>query len=312
MRLQTILAVFVILTLALSGCANSKESTEVPTLETTCATEENTHPSVLEDVELTLPDFIVRQSASESSDYFYKESEIVGGIELLNIASQMDTMDTGEYAEQAINVTKAVYNTEYDYMVEDDASCHTIVSVSSKDGREFYHYFFSGKQMGYDIWMDNSVMDTRDMRSCLKTLHAKDLYNPQDYAIVNEETPLLNLRMTLPDGITWQPKMTTRGLLYIEETLAGGIEQLTASADLDTLGKAAVNLTEELYGGEFSYTSTGHESGTPIIAEICTENADTHIVHYILNVGTECYDVWADTAVISEKDALDIAQSCQY
>ena len=106
--------------------------------------------------------------------------------------------------------------------------------------------------------------------------------------------------------------MTTRGLLYIGETLAGGIEQLAVSKDLDTLGKAATNLSVELYGRDFSYTSMGHESGTQVIAEFYTENADTHIVHYILNVGNECYDVWTDTAVISEKDAWDIAQSCQY
>lgn len=312
MRLQTILAVLIISALALSGCAKSEELTVESTSETICVTEANQKVSVLENVELTLPDFIVRQSASESSDYFYKDSEIVGGIEQLNIADQMDTMDMSEYAEWAINVTKAVYNTEYDYMAEDDASCHTIVSVSSQDGREFYHYFFTGEQMGYDIWMDNSVMDTRDMRSCLKTLHADDLYNPQDYVTVNEETPILNLRMMLPDGVTWQPKLTTRGLLYIGETLAGGIEQLAVSKDLDTLGKAATNLSVELYGGDFSYTSMGHESGTQVIAEFYTENADTHIVHYILNVGNECYDVWTDTAVISEKDAWDIAQSCQY
>ncbi len=312
MRLQTILAVLAISALALSGCARSEEFTTVPTLETTCAIEENTRSSTLEGVELTLPDFIVRQSAADSRDYFYNDGEIVGGIEILNIASQTDTTDMREYAEQAIDITKAVYNTEYDYMVEGDESCHTIVSVSSQDGREFYHYFFRGNQRLYDIWIDNSVMDTRDMRSCLKTLHAEDLYNPQDYITVNEETPLLNLRMTLPDGVMWQPKMTTRGLFYIGETMAGGIEQLTISTDLDTIGKAATDLAEELYGGDFSYTSTEYESDTQIKAVIYTENADTHLVHYILLVGTECYDIWVDTAVISEKDALDIAQSCRY
>ena len=150
------------------------------------------------------------------------------------------------------------------------------------------------------------------LKKNVQQIEADDLYNPQDYVTVNEETPILNLRMMLPDGVTWQPKLTTRGLLYIGETLAGGIEQLAVSKDLDTLGKAATNLSVELYGGDFSYTSMGHESGTQVIAEFYTENADTHIVHYILNVGNECYDVWTDTAVISEKDAWDIAQSCQY
>lgn len=312
MNLQKILSVLALSAFVLSGCAKSEEFTTVSTSETICTTVENSNSSLLEDIELTLPDFIVRQSVSNSSDYFYKDGEVVGGIELLNIASQMDAMDMDEYGEQAINITNSAYNSEYDYMVEDDASCRAIVSVSSPDGREFYHYFFNGKQIGYDIWMDNSVMDTRDMRSCLKTLHAEDLYNPQDYITVNEETPLLNLRMKLPDGVRWQPTMTTRGLLYIGETLAGGVEQLTASTDLDTLGETVVHLAEELYSGEFSYTYTECESDTKTTAKIQTDNGDTHIVHYILNVGAECYDVWANTVVISEKDALDIAQSCRY
>jgi len=312
MNPQKILSILALFAFILSGCAKSEEFATVSTPETIYTIEENSSSPLLENIELTLPDFIVRQSASNTSDYFYKDGEVVGGIALLNIAGQMDTMDMDEYGKLAISVTNSAYNSEYDYMVEDDASCRAIASVSSPDGREFYHYFFSGKQMGYDIWMDNSVMDTRDMRSCLKTLHAEDLYNPQDYITVNEETPLLNLRMTLPDEVRWQPTMTTRGLFYIEETLAGGVEQLTSSTDSDTLGEAVVHLAEELYSGEFSYTCTECEADTKITGKIHTDSGDTHIVHFILNVGAECYDVWTNTAVISEKDALDIAQSCQY
>ncbi len=270
--------------------------------------------SLLENVELTLPDSIIRESVSGTRDYFYKDGQVVGGIELLNLASQLDTMDMQVYADQALAVMKAAYDTDYDYMAGSSDICLAEVSMISRDGREFYHYFFGGTQMGYDVWMDCDVLDTREMRSCLKTLHAEGLRNPQDSITVNEEVPLLNLRVTLPDGITQRPTRTTRNLFYSGETLAGGIEQIDASQDLSILGETAEDLAKELYGEEFDHSVVVqvHKTDAKMMAAINTDSETTHLVHYIVNVGAERYDVWADTAVIPLEDALDIAKSCQY
>lgn len=313
MKLRIILIVLASAICLLTGCTKQELSVTTKSTETVAKNTEKTHDAhLLENVELTLPEDIIRKSQSSTSDYFYKDGEVVGGIEMLDIASQMDTMDAQLYADYALNVTKGVYYTEYDYMVESDVSCHVVVSMSSRDGRTFYHYFFRGTQMGYDVWIDSSVLNMRDMRNCLKTLYSEDLYNPQDTTTVNEAVPLLNLRVEMPDGISYQPKRTTRSLFYSGETLAGGIEQIEASTDLDTLGMVAIGLMQEMYDGEFDYSSMGCEPGEKIIAEITTDNGDTHMIHYILSIGTECYDVWVDTAVISEEVALVIAQSCQY
>lgn len=312
MKLQIMFVVLAIVVLLLSGCATPEPSaTTASTVSSSGSIEGFDIPSLLDDVELTLPDSIARKHVSDTRDYFYKDGEVVGGIELLDIASRMDTMGMQEYADLALAVTKAVYDTEYDYMAENDASCRVVVSVSSQDKREFYHYFFSGSQMGYDIWMDYSVLDTRDMRSCLKTLHSQDLYNPQDFVTISQEVPLLGLRVSMPEGVSRQPTKTTRNLFYCGTALAGGIEQIDISSDLDTLGLTAANVAKELYGREFNYTNKEYASDGKITAVLLTDSMDTHLVHYIVNVDTECYDVWADTSVITEENALAIAKSCQ-
>ncbi len=270
--------------------------------------------SLLENVEMTLPDSIIRESVSGTRDYFYKDGQVVGGIELLDIASQLDTMDMQVFVDQAMAVMKAAYDTDYDYMAGSSEICLAEVSMSSRDGREFYHYFFRGTQMCYDVWMDYGVLDSRDMRSCLKTLHAEDLYNPQDFITVNKDVPLLNLRAALPDGITRRPTKTTRELFYSGETLAGGIEQIDASQDLSTLEETVADLAKELYSEEFDHSIIVqvHKTDAKMMAAINTDSETTHLVHYIVNVGAERYDVWADTAVIPLEDALAIAISCQY
>ena len=323
-KLQTLFSILLIATIILSGCKNGANHTIQNTVtapmdasipaessDATLTGQEDTTSPLLVNLELQLPDSIERKPLSSTREYFYKDGEIVGGIELLDIASQMDSMDLDAYAELALSVTKTAYDRDYDYMAESSSDCHAMVSLISHDGKEFYHYFFKGTEIGYDLWIDNNVLDARDMRSYLKTLHSDDIYNPQDHMTTNAEVPLLNLRVTLPDGITYQPVRTTRSLFYSGETVVGGVEQIDVSADLDALGTAATTLMQELYGGDFDYISMDLESEN-IIASIATQQGDSRFVHYIITVGTECYDVWADPMLIMEEDLLEITYSCKY
>lgn len=282
-KLQTLFSILLIASLILSGCKNGANNTIQNTVpapmdasipaespDATLAGQEDTTSPLLVNLELQLPDAIERKLISSTREYFYKDGEIVGGIELLDIASQMDSMDLDTYAELALSVTKTAYDRDYDYMAESSSDCHAMVSLISHDGKEFYHYFFKGTEIGYDLWIDNNVLDARDMRSYLKTLHSDDIYNPQDHMTTNAEVPMLNLRVTLPDGITYQPVRTTRSLFYSGETVVGGVEQIDVSADLDALGTAATTLMQELYGGDFDYISMDLESEN-IIASISTQ-----------------------------------------
>lgn len=323
-KLHNLFSILLIATLILSGCKNGANNTIQNTVtvpmdasipaespDATLAGQEDTTSPLLVNLELQLPDAIERKLISSTREYFYKDGEIIGGIELLDIAGQMDSMDLDAYAELALSVTKTAYDRDYDYMAESSSDCHAMVSLISHDGKEFYHYFFKGTEMGYDLWIDNNVLDARDIRSYLKTLHSDDIYNPQDHMTTNAEVPLLNLRVTLPDGITYQPVRTTRSLFYSGETVVGGVEQIDVSTDLDELGTAATTLMQELYGGDFDYISMDLESEN-IIASIATQQGDSRFVHYIITVGTECYDVWADPMLIMEEDLLEITYSCKY
>ena len=278
--------------------------------ETTAAPTGETVP-FLDSLELTMPEDLTWQRESDTRVYFCQEDQVVGGIAVLDIADQMQTMSLEEYAGQAKAVTQEVYNADYDYMASGSVTCQTEVSLVSREGREFYHYFFQGEEMGYDVWMDSGVLDGRDMRSYLKTLHAPDLYNPQDDIVVNAETPLLNLWTEMPQGITRQPKRTDRELFYQGETLAGGIEQVTGERDPEALTALALSLSQELYEEEFTQDAEEGTDGT-ILWVIRAESQNHSLVHCVIQVDQEVYDVWTDTALIPEESALAIAQSCQY
>ena len=305
--------------LLLAGCAasdtgnNAVASTE-NIQEAAVVTMPVNNPQVfLENLKLHLPETIVREHVTDVRDYFYKDGVVVGGIEVLDIVDQMDNMDMETYAETALNVIKTVYDTEYDYMADGgDGVCLAEVSMSSRDGKEFYHYFFKGIDKGYDIWMDYSVMDDRDMASCLQTLRSDDLGTPYENFKRNEEAPILDLRMTMPEGITSKPTRTNRVLFYRGDVLVGGVEQVKASADVDILGQTAMNLVAELYGAEFDYSAADRDPATGVSAAFYTKGGDKTMVHYFFNRESEYYDLWADVSEISEENVLAIVASCKY
>lgn len=308
-----------------SGCSSKKQDeNKAPSeIETTSATADMmVSGSLLENVTLNLPENISRESVSNTRAYFSADGEVTGGIEILNVAGQRDSAQSeSEYADLAIAVTKLVRDGEYDCSVDTSSSIADVVAdIKFRDGQTFAHYFFFGENVVYDVWTDYDVLDGQDMISILKTLHSDDIVNPQDSAPANEGVPILNLRTDLPEGILQMPSTTKRLLFYnvpldeyvTGENVVGGIEQIDTSQNLDALGLTAVNLAQELYGEEFAYTSGEDGSGEEIVAVIFTDSGDTHLVHYIRNVGAECYDVWTDTSIIPKEDALAIAQSCQY
>ena len=152
-KLQTLFSILLIASLILSGCKNGANNTIQNTVpapmdasipaespDATLAGQEDTTSPLLVNLELQLPDAIERKLISSTREYFYKYGEIIGGIELLDIAGQMDSMDLDAYAELALSVTKTAYDRDYDYMAESSSDCHAMVSLISHDGKEFYHY----------------------------------------------------------------------------------------------------------------------------------------------------------------------------
>lgn len=312
----------IVLTLCLSmmsSCASpTSEATSKPTEATTFFAETS---SLLGNVELILPDSIVRENISATRDRFYQNRVLIGGIEVLDLAGQRDILPfEDEYADLAIAVTRQVQDGEYDRSVDKSSGlADMVVDIKFRDGRTFIHYFFFGEKNVYDVWVDNDVLDGQDMISILKTLHCKDIVNPQDSAPLNEDMPILNLRIDLPEGILRMPSTTTQLLFYnvpleeyrTGENVVGGIEAVTNGTDLEALESVIAALGQKYLGGEYE-TSAQAYSGANGIAKITASSPEAELVSYIVQVDGDIYAVWANTAIISEEDILKIAESCCY
>lgn len=281
--------------------------------------EDTTTSPLLVNLELQLPDSLERKPMSSTREHFYKDGEIVGGIELLDITGQRDTLPyEDEYTELAITVTRLVYDGEYDRSVDKESALADVkVEIKFRDGRTFFHYFFFGESVVYDIWVDHDVLDSQDMISILKTLHSEDIVNPQDSAPANEDMPILNLRIDLPEEMIHVPATTTQILFFNvpwEEyknrgNAVGGVEALDDAADLETMESVIADLGQKHLGGEYVATAQVF-SGTNVIAKVTANSSETEVVSYIVQVDDDAYAIWADTAIISEEDILKIAEGC--
>lgn len=308
----------------LAGCGSGAAASTQPSTEAAAQAQEVTTQateaaSPLDDIELDLLEGVTRQRGSETADYFYKDGEIVGGIAALDPSAA----DLEDYCAQAVAVTQAVYDTDYDSMAGSSTICQAEVSLANQEKREFNHYFFTGTDWTYDVWMDAAVVGSRDMTTLLQSLQGGGLVNPQDTApAAEEEPPILRLRAEVPEGITWMPSNFTRALLYSGEnadTLVGGVEKIEKSEDLDTLGIAALNLAEEFYAGSFGYLAADWSDNPAILATITTnggqgtdEGEGVFLFHTVVQVEEDCYDVWVDTAALTEEQCTEIALSCRY
>lgn len=329
MKKQFFITMMLITTLIISGCTEGGNGTVQNTQTTpTVAPSEvfdnqlgSTISLLMENVELQLPDYIERKAVSSSRDYFYNNGKIVGGIELLNIAGQRDTLpNEDEYTELAITVTRQVHDGEYDRSVDKDSAIADVkVEIKFQDERTFFHYFFFGENVVYDVWVDHDVLDSQDMISILKTLHSEDIVNPQDNAPANEDTPILNLRIDLPEGMIHVPATSTRILFFNvpwEEYLnrgnaVGGIEALVDASDLDTLESVIADLGQLHLGNEFVAVAQEF-SGTNVVAKVAANSAETELIAYAVEVDGDAYAIWSDTTIISEEDILKIAEGCSY
>ena len=311
--LATALCVFTI-----SGCSyKMPEETKLPSIAETKHHSNN----LLADIMIDLPTNITREDDSDSRAYFYVDGVAIGGIEILDVAGQRETLlNEDEYTEFAITVTKQVHDGEYDCSVDKDSTIADVkVEIKFQDERTFFHYFFFGENVVYDVWVDHDVLDSQDMISILKTLHSQDIVNPQDSTPANEDTPILNLRINLPEGMIHVPATTTRILFFNvpwEEYLnrgnaVGGVEALTDADDLDTLESVIADLGQLHLGNEYVVTAQEFP-GSTVVAKVTANGTETELIAYVVEVDGNAYAIWADTAIISEEDILKIAETCSY
>lgn len=286
------------------------------------AAESTASKNLLENVTLELVNGILREDVSNTRAIFKMGEETIGGIEILDIAGQRDTLPyEDDYKNLAENVTKLVREGNFDCSV-DKATGMSDVEVQLKfwdDGQCFVHYFFFGETVVYDIWADYDVLDGQDMIHVLKTLHSPDIINPQDENPVNQDVPILNLRIDLPKGIQRMPTTKTRLLLYnvptpeecvTGEKVVGGVEAVADGSDLTALEVTLADLGREYLGSKYEPAAQEFRSGA--VVKLTLTSPEDKLVCYVVQVEQDAYAVWASTAAIGEEEILKIAESCSY
>lgn len=290
----------------------------IPSFAAESAVSEN----LLENVTLELVNGILREDVSDTRAIFKMGEETIGGIEILDIAGQRETLPyEDDYINLAKNVTALVREGDFDCSV-DKATGMSDVEVQIKfwdDGQCFVHYFFFGETVVYDIWADYDVLDGQDMIHILKTLHSPDIINPQDENPVNQDVPILNLRIDLPKGIQRMPTTKTRLLFYnvptpeecvTGEKVVGGVEAVADGSDLTALEVTLADLGREYLGSKYEPAAQEFRSGA--VVKLTLTSPEDKLVCYVVPVEQDAYAVWASTAAIGEEEILKIAESCCY
>jgi len=286
------------------------------------AAESTASKNLLENVTLELVNGILREDVSDTRAIFKMGEETIGGIEILDIAGQRDTLPyEDDYINLAKNVTTLVREGDFDCSVN-KATGMSDVEVQLKfwdDGQCFVHYFFFGETVVYDIWTDYDVLDGQDMIHVLKTLHSPDIINPQDENPVNQDVPILNLRIDLPKGIQRMPTTKTRLLFYnvptpeecvTGEKVVGGVEAVADGSDLTALEVTLADLGREYLGSKYEPAAQEFRSGA--VVKLTLNGSEDKLVCYVVQVEQDAYAVWASTAAIGEEEILKIAESCSY
>lgn len=278
----------------------------------------NSNTRLIDCLTLSLPIDITRKHSSPLCDYFFKNDQIVGGIEIIEKPGQRDsTPNEMEYVEIAADVTRSVQNGEYDYSVAIGGAANLIVDIAFPDNQTFMHYFFFGETVIYDIWVDFNVLNTQEMNSILKTLRSEDIINPQDNISVNAEVPILDLRMALPSGIIQMPSTTSQLLFYSSpsseqyvtgENIVGGIIALKDAVDLGAIEVAVTDSALEYLGNKYKTTSENYK-GTKVFAKITANSEENNLVAFVAQVDNQPYAVWAITSIVPEIEILKIAES---
>lgn len=286
------------------------------------AAESTASENLLENVTFELVNGILREDVSDTRAIFKMGEETIGGIEILDIAGQRDTLPyEDDYKNLAENVTKLVREGDFDCSVNKETGmCDVEVQLKFwDDGQCFAHYFFFGETVVYDIWADYDVLDGQDMIHVLKTLHSPDILNPQDENPVNQDVPILNLRIDLPKGIQRMPTTKTRLLFYnvptpeecvTGEKVVGGVEAVADGSDLTALEVTLADLGREYLGSKYEPAAQEFRSGA--VVKLTLTSPEDKLVCYVVQVEQDAYAVWASTAAIGEEEILKIAESCSY
>ena len=311
----------------LLGCAPKDTPAETTAPQVTIAATAPSEGSPLDNIALTLPQGMERQRTGQDVDTLLKNGQTAGGLCLLPnldfifedvLSFPGNLHPVVQEAMKALQFPEMEWNsgasTEYGlYRYEmGNAQC------------EYTAYVLRGNEACYLVWFDCKQIPQEEETAIMASLQSDDITPERNMisqeamnAAISQSMAQKNYRFVpvLPAGMT-QQNVTEDGALYYQgEQLIGGYKVVhfengilpAAKENLDFIVSQLITAVKE------QMDFTGYE--TALVGEqlptIAFRKGDCEYTHYIYTfgqAGTQ-YDIWLDTTILDDEEAISIVLS---
>lgn len=159
---------------------------------TGCSTEETTTISVhatmpievdaesLSNISVTLPEGMVRETISDIQHDFIQDEKQVGGIVIVDISEEMldspydNLLQISDILGQQLMPDTTPEEIEF---IGAGGNNYAYMEIYTGNGEEirYYHYLFRGQDNIYDVWFDNTLVDSETRNDILAAVSSQDI-----------------------------------------------------------------------------------------------------------------------------------------
>lgn len=280
--------------------------------------------SLLDGLQLTLPQAISRQRISDTQEDFLKNGTRVGGILLVDIDPDIydDILNVHYRLDEPVFAAMKTIGFEESEWYFGGSSSYGLHQVSfGTDTTQTIVYTVRGYSTTYLLWFDQKQIASDTETTIMESLHSEDITESLNIissevynAAIAESMAKETYRFVIPlsEGFTREDTSDSAALLYQNGKLVGGYNivhfekgilpniQENQQMVIDTLWKdiqSTIDATE-LHG---ELTNEG-------LITIVFSNEETEYTHYILSfgqIGTQ-YDLWFQTSEVPESAIMDM------
>lgn len=159
---------------------------------TGCSTEETTTISVhatmpievgaesLSNISVSLPEGMVRETISDIQHDFIQDEKQVGGIVIVDISEEMldspyeNLLRISDLLGQQLMPDTAPEEIVFIGAGGNDYAYMEVYTGNGEDIR-YYHYLFRGQDNTYDVWFDNTFVDSETRNDILAAVSSQDI-----------------------------------------------------------------------------------------------------------------------------------------
>lgn len=172
---QWCVCISVVLLLLLAGCGT--EDTDVITINATTPIE--VVAEVLNNVSVTLPEGMTRETVSDIQHDFIQDGKQVGGIVIVDISDELldsprdHTSEIAEILGQQLTPTVSLEDIAFQHAGGNNYAYLEI--TTGKQSPHFTHYIFRGSEVCYDVWFDVKEVKQKSINDILASITAEDI-----------------------------------------------------------------------------------------------------------------------------------------